>query len=392
MPRSAITQRLLPAAFTGVIVIAGWLLWHYLPALAVFVVPMLSPYWDSLTPGEKVTALGQFRLTVVQGTTALGAGIALYYTSRTFRLNRRGQVTDRFTKALERLGSDELYVRLGGVLALEQIVQDSPEQSDHAAQVLATFVRLQAPPVALKIRTVKTLHIRKIAELIKKKSVSLPEPPADDVQAALTALTRPDLRRHPRAHDGVALTRLNLRSASLENANLHGFDLSESDLSHAYLQGADLSEVSLYSANLRDAMLGGALLSPAYLDEVNLSGASLCEATLVNSSLDGANLSNARLEGANISGADMRRSNLSKADCYGANFTFTKLSEANLDGADLRNADLRRARGLRITSLLQAKISSTTKLPDEIAADRRIIKRIAEVEEEQSNTFEMFRR
>jgi hypothetical protein len=45
---------------------------------------------------------------------------------------------------LERLGSDELYVRYGGVLALEQIIQDAPDQATHAAQVLAAFIREQA--------------------------------------------------------------------------------------------------------------------------------------------------------------------------------------------------------------------------------------------------------
>ncbi|WP_167458968.1 MULTISPECIES: hypothetical protein [Streptomyces] len=55
-------------------------------------------------------------------------------------MSRRGQVTDRFTKALERLGSEARYVRIGGVLALEQIVQGAPEQATHAAQVLGHFV------------------------------------------------------------------------------------------------------------------------------------------------------------------------------------------------------------------------------------------------------------
>ncbi|MEV7076629.1 hypothetical protein [Streptomyces sp. NPDC093990] len=71
------------------------------------------------------------RTAVVAFTAALGAGIALLYTARTYRLTRRGQITDRFTEALERLGSPEIYVRIGGILALEQIVQDCPRTSSH---------------------------------------------------------------------------------------------------------------------------------------------------------------------------------------------------------------------------------------------------------------------
>src|SRR5215471_18076629 len=45
-------------------------------------------------------------------------------------LQRRGQVTERFTKAIEQLGQSEegkLDVRLGAVYALEQIARDSAE-------------------------------------------------------------------------------------------------------------------------------------------------------------------------------------------------------------------------------------------------------------------------
>ena len=46
---------------------------------------------------------------------------------RTHELAERGQVTDRFTKAIEQLGSDKLDVRIGGIYALERIARDSAE-------------------------------------------------------------------------------------------------------------------------------------------------------------------------------------------------------------------------------------------------------------------------
>jgi hypothetical protein len=66
----------------------------------------------------------------------LGVGLftagTLIYTGRSFRLSQRtfelteqGQVTDRFTKAVEQLGSDKLDVRIGGVYALERVARDS---------------------------------------------------------------------------------------------------------------------------------------------------------------------------------------------------------------------------------------------------------------------------
>ena len=61
----------------------------------------------------------------------LGAGLlaagALIFTGRNFLLSREGQVTDRYTKAIEQLGSDKLDVRIGGIYALERIAHDSVE-------------------------------------------------------------------------------------------------------------------------------------------------------------------------------------------------------------------------------------------------------------------------
>jgi hypothetical protein len=61
----------------------------------------------------------------------LGAGLfaagALMYTARTFGLSREGQVTDRYTKAIEQLGSDKLDVRIGGIYALERVAAAQPE-------------------------------------------------------------------------------------------------------------------------------------------------------------------------------------------------------------------------------------------------------------------------
>src|ERR1035441_3413443 len=82
----------------------------------------------------------------------LGAGVfaagALVYTTRNFTLSRRtyqlteqGQVTDRYTRAIEQLGSDKLDVRIGGIYALERIARDSARDHPTVMEVLAAFIR-----------------------------------------------------------------------------------------------------------------------------------------------------------------------------------------------------------------------------------------------------------
>lgn len=48
----------------------------------------------------------------------------LLYTARIFRLSREGQLTERYTKAIEQLGSGTLDVRLGAIYALERLAHD----------------------------------------------------------------------------------------------------------------------------------------------------------------------------------------------------------------------------------------------------------------------------
>ena len=82
----------------------------------------------------------------------LGAGLfaagALVFTARYFTVSRRtlelteqGQVTDRYTKAIEQLGSDKLDVRIGGIYALERVARDSSRDHDTVMEVLTAFVR-----------------------------------------------------------------------------------------------------------------------------------------------------------------------------------------------------------------------------------------------------------
>jgi hypothetical protein len=75
----------------------------------------------------------------------LGAGLfaagALVFTARNFRLSREGQVTDRYTKAIEQLGSDNLGVRVGGIYALGRIASDSEKDHPTVMEMLTAFIR-----------------------------------------------------------------------------------------------------------------------------------------------------------------------------------------------------------------------------------------------------------
>jgi len=97
------------------------------------------------------------------GLLTFGAGLfaigALIFTARNFTLSRRafdlaeqGQVTDRYTRAIEQLGSDTIDVTIGGIYALERIAHDSPRDHPTVMEVLAACVREHSRAMAQSVR------------------------------------------------------------------------------------------------------------------------------------------------------------------------------------------------------------------------------------------------
>ena len=101
---------------------------------------------------------------------------------------------------------------------------------------------------------------------------------------------------------------------SLADANLAGADLALLD----YLWGADLTEADL---------------SDAFMMRIDLDSASLARAQL-----DRADLTDAHLPRADLTDADLPNTNLQLADLRGANLEDTKLEGANLSEANLEGA------------------------------------------------------
>lgn len=118
--------------------------------------------------------------------------------------------------------------------------------------------------------------------------------------------------------------------------------VSQCDLSNVDLSGAYLRRVSFYNSNLENAILQAANLSGADLTSANLCGADLERADLSRADLSGANLSGANLSGAKLTGADMRGANVQGARLDGAVFVETKLWDTDVHLFDKSVLDLSR--------------------------------------------------
>lgn len=270
---------------------------------------------------------------------------------------RQQQITDRYSKATEDLGSDKPEVRLGAIYALQRLMTDSTRDRATIRQVLAAYARVHAqdsPPPG-----------------------SDPHRLAADVQAALSVLTDPHLIRASDSAVDLSNTDLHnksLNAFSLTDADLNGADLTGADLSSAHLTGAHLIGANLSNANLNGAHLNGADLYGAHLRSANLSadltgadlrgadlsGADLFEAYLSGADLTGAHLNGADLTGAHLSGAVLVVAHLNGAHLNGATLTGASLWAATLSGADLHGAYLD---GANLTGAVGADLTGTNGTP-----------------------------
>jgi Pentapeptide repeats (8 copies) len=256
-------------------------------------------------------------------------------------------ISNQVSKGFEQLASDKTAMRLGGIYALEGVMNTSerPEQyRGPVLEMLCAFVR----------------------EYTIGKTVA--EKPAIDIQAALTVIGRrkgqelPDLAKVN--IPGANLSRANLRGADLNGAFLNSAYLSRVDLTGANLIGANLTGANLTGANLSRVDLTGADLTGANLGLAELNGAYLSGANLTGANLSRSNLRSADLSGANLRGANLIGTNLSVAYPIGADLTGANLRDADLTGANLSRANLRGAKNLIQTQLNEACGNNETDLPE----------------------------
>jgi uncharacterized protein YjbI with pentapeptide repeats len=239
-------------------------------------------------------------------------------------------ISNQVSKGFELLAGPGIEKRLGGIYALEAVMNNSEQPQYHqpVLEALCAFVRETST------------------------SGGKAEKTTTDVQAALTVIGRRAAGPGEVDLGDVSIPGANLVSANLGGADLRGANLGGANLGRANLVSADLSVANLVSANLGRANLGRAKLVSATLSGANLGGADLRGVNLGGATLSGANLGRANLVSADLSGANLGGANLGRANLGGANLRGADLSGANLrggaflDGAEnLTQAQLDRACG-----------------------------------------------
>ncbi|MEU4301906.1 pentapeptide repeat-containing protein [Kitasatospora aureofaciens] len=251
-------------------------------------------------------------------------------------LDREGQITDRYVKAVGLLDSTSVTSRMAGIYALDRIMHDSDKDHATIVQLLAGFIRHHASKTG------------------PWDPFDPPEVPAnrdkvgDDVQAALTVLGKRPQRLEEFQID---LTNTYLRGAFLVGARLEGAIFNSADLTGVDLTGAHLAKANFYRARLSAVIASGADLTSTHMSNTYLTG------DFVRATLDKSNLERAHIW------ADLRNATLSDA-----NLAYARLA----DDIDERKSEV------EPSQLLNATVISGTQLPMHLHTDADLTKHIAE--------------
>jgi uncharacterized protein YjbI with pentapeptide repeats len=213
-------------------------------------IPDLTEQWKGENEARRTLAQ-------VFGGIALLAGLAFTWVQikETEQHNRQSEVAEdsklrneQFARAVEKVASEHVHVRLAGVYALGQLANRSRDDFWPVMELLTSYIRERSP--------VGVVH----------------SGDDSDVEAAVKIVIWRDVTCDP-AHIGQSL-------------DFHSTDLEAFDLGEASLDGADFRGANLDSANLRGAHLKGAHFGFSYEKQTTLRWAVLQGADLRDVNFD----------------------------------------------------------------------------------------------------------
>ncbi|WP_371524883.1 pentapeptide repeat-containing protein [Streptomyces sp. NBC_01283] len=290
-----------------------------LVALIVVVAPHHLLAWDTADARvpDRAKAINDIRTTLLQGLAGVALLVGAFFTWRQLQVTRYGQLSERFTAAVEQLGSPSVEVRIGAVFALERVAVDSRDDRGTVAEVLCLFAQRNALATPLEARPAPGEIARSGEVALAHAGDTLLVLRSPDVHAAVTVLGRA-----PRPEGlTLRLQRADLRRSMLDHADLVDADLHYADLTNVHLQGARLQRVDLSGTWLVRAILLGADLRQASMRSVLLCHARLDDADLRAADLSNADLTAAVIGAARFELADLRGAVLTGTDLTGATFT-----------------------------------------------------------------------
>lgn len=180
--------------------------------ISIFIYPEIAvaPLQGNVTEIELIEMKNKIRATFTQIAGGIAVLFGLYITHKrmdiaenNLQITQEGQITERFTRAIDQLGDEKAEIRLGGIYALERISKESKTDYWPIMEILASYVRLKSP-LPDDPKTMKKVET--------------------DIQAICTVLGNRVHHESDDKYGSLDLRNTNLRGVYLEKYHLRGIN------------------------------------------------------------------------------------------------------------------------------------------------------------------------
>lgn len=330
------------------------------------------PIWRTIIPCATI---------VTVAASVFFSGKALQSSTEQNYLAQQTAITERYTAAVELLGSDSESARVGGIYSLMSIADESKERTAPAHALLSSFIK-SFPPTDIADRLDKyeikacPSHLLRNGDIPRDRKVPQPryEAPRELEAAARVLGTRPSWL----ASGGVlgadftqtCLVGVDLSGADLRGANFKGSTINEVDFTGADLTGAQFFLPGSYSWDPSGQQFYLPIFDSAKLDSIDFTSDSGYQ--FYNLSTNGTTFRNSNFDGVdfgirtNADGMPVPLSPIVNDKPPAAKFLFKEanLSNASFVGANLVGADLSAAHNLDDANLEGVYYNDSTVWPE----------------------------
>ena len=209
----------------------------------IFGVVMVCRHWGWIVTEAGSTIIRNLGL-VIGGLIAIGFGIwrgvvadrQAKASLDQAKTSHHGLLNERYQKGAEMLDSEVIFVRVGGIYALQRLAREHPGDFHTQVMSLLCMFARRSPALEELERDELSENVLEVMQVVRRRS---------DAQIKIEKEEK---------------YRLDLSEVRLSGAYLESANLTNTDLVHANLAGANLAEASLANAELFGALLSGAIL------------------------------------------------------------------------------------------------------------------------------------
>ncbi|MEO1582129.1 MAG: hypothetical protein AAFR91_09775 [Pseudomonadota bacterium] len=237
----------------------------------------------------------EYRKTILQIIAGTAVAIGLYLTYKRIKVTEDGQVTERFTKAIEHLGSKQPSICIGGIYALERIAKDSPKDHWMVMEILSSYIRENS---SLETNNPNTSQGDFFDPLSNPSSYSKNKIEAS-IQSALSVILRRNTKNDQRG--------------------------SQIDLRNCFLSGCTIS-----NASMDNLIIEGSHMTNSVIENTTFENISLTNVKFNNSNINNVNFIKIRCENFEMQNSVINKMNIDQCNFYASDFTSLETQSFNV--------------------------------------------------------------